>query len=72
MSNVPIEQLEPLRATYCALERGAMLQAAIVIVQFYESVAPALAQLHGIAYPADLARMMSARPKMSRVNFPRL
>jgi predicted nucleotidyltransferase len=58
---LPIEQLVPLQATFCPLERGAMLQAALVIVRFYQELAPPLAQAHGIPYPADLARMMSGR-----------
>jgi hypothetical protein len=58
---IPVEQLEPLQATCCPLERGAMLQAAIVIVRFYQELAPPLAQAHGIPYPADLARVMSRR-----------
>jgi hypothetical protein len=58
---LPIERLAPLAASCCPLERDAMLQAARVIVRFYEQLAPALAQAHGIAYPAELARMMSAR-----------
>ena len=58
---VPVEQLAPLHATFCALERGAMLQSALVIVRFYQELAPPLAQAHGITYPADLDRMMYAR-----------
>jgi len=55
------EQLAPLEATCCALERGAMLQAAFVIVHFYQELAIPLAQTYGIAYPADLERMMYDR-----------
>jgi hypothetical protein len=58
---LPIEQLASLQVTFCPLERGAMLQAALVIVHFYQELAPPLAQAHGIPYPADLARMMSGR-----------
>jgi len=39
---LPVEQLAPLQATFCPLERGAMLQAARVIVQFYQELAPLL------------------------------
>ncbi len=58
---VPIEQLSPLQATICPLERGAMLQAALLIVRIYQELAPPLARVHGITYPADLARVMSDR-----------
>jgi hypothetical protein len=38
-----------------------MLQAALVIVRFYQEVAPLLTQTHGIPYPAELAQVMSDR-----------
>ena len=58
---LPIEQLAPLQASFCLMERDAMLQAALTIVRFYQELAPPLAQAHGIPYPADLARVMSGR-----------
>jgi predicted nucleotidyltransferase len=58
---LPVEQLTPLQATFCPLERDAMLQAALVIVRFYQELAPPLARAHAIPYPADLARVMSDR-----------
>ncbi len=58
---LPIEQLAPLQATFCPLERTAMIQSAQVIVNFYQGVALSLAQAHGLPYPADLARMLSER-----------
>ncbi len=58
---IPVEQLAPLQATFCPMERGAMLQAALVIVQFYRELAPSLAQAHGITYPADLEQVMCDR-----------
>ena len=58
---IPAEQLSPLQATFCPLERGAMLEAALVIVRFYQQLAPPLAQTHGITYPTDLERVMSDR-----------
>jgi hypothetical protein len=58
---LPIEQLSSLQATFCPLERDAMLQAALVIVCFYRELAPLLARTHGITYPADLERMMYGR-----------
>jgi predicted nucleotidyltransferase len=58
---LPVEQLAPLQATYCPLERDAMLQAALAIVRFYQELAPPLAWTHGIAYPNSLERLMYAR-----------
>jgi hypothetical protein len=58
---VSVEQLAPLQATFCPMERGAMLQAALAIVRFYQELAPILARTHGIAYPSDLERAMYGR-----------
>ncbi len=58
---LPVEQLAPLQATFCPLERDAMLQAALSIVRFYQELAPPLAQTHAIPYPADLARLLYDR-----------
>jgi predicted nucleotidyltransferase len=58
---VAVEQLAPLQASFCLMERDAMLQAAFTIVHFYQELAPSLAQAHGMPYPADLARVMSGR-----------
>lgn len=55
---LPVERLSPLRTTFCAMEYEAMLQAAFVIVHFYQTVAPNLARAHIITYQADLERMM--------------
>lgn len=37
---LPIEQLALLEAACCPLERGAMLQAAHVLLRFYQDLAP--------------------------------
>ena len=58
---LPIKQLAPLQATFCPMERGAMLQAALVIVRFYQELAPPLARAHGITYSVDLERVMYDR-----------
>ncbi len=63
---LPVEQLAPLQATFGPMERGAMLQAAHVIVRFYQELAPPLARAHGIPYPADLERVMSDRLEQLR------
>jgi predicted nucleotidyltransferase len=56
---LPVEQLSPLQEAFCPLEQSAMLQAAFVIVRFYQELAPSLARIHGITYPADLERVVS-------------
>jgi predicted nucleotidyltransferase len=58
---VPADELTVLRPTYCPLDRGAMLEAANVIVGFYRELAAPLAQIHAIAYPAELDRVMADR-----------
>jgi len=63
---VPVEQLAPLEATCCPLERGAMLQAALVIVHFYQKLAVPMAQAYGITYPAALERIMYDRLEQLR------
>ena len=60
------EQLAPLEATCCPRERGAMLQAAFVIVHFYQELAIPLAQAYGIAYPGALERIMYGRLEQLR------
>jgi predicted nucleotidyltransferase len=58
---IPVEQFAALQPTCCPLESEAMLQAALVIVRFYQELAPPLARRYDIPYPAALARLMSAR-----------
>jgi len=58
---LPVEQLSPLLASFCPLEYAAMLQAGSVIVQFYQALAPLLAQTHGVPYPVGLERVMLDR-----------
>jgi hypothetical protein len=58
---LPAEQLAPLQATYVPLEREAMLQAARIILRFYQELAQPLARAHGIPYPTQLERVMVAR-----------
>ncbi len=58
---LPIEQAEPLRATFCPLERDALLAAAQIILDYYRSLAPGLAAAHGVDYPAELDALLSER-----------
>jgi len=51
---IPVEQMSPLQATICPLERGVMLQTAFLIARFYQELAPLLAWTHGITYPDGL------------------
>jgi len=55
---LPVEQLSPLQATFCPMERQAMLQAGVVLFRFYKETATALAREHGIFYPLELERLM--------------
>lgn len=58
---VPVEQLAPLQATFCPLERDPMLQAVSNIVRFYQQIAPPLAHAYHLPYPERLSHLMSAR-----------
>jgi predicted nucleotidyltransferase len=58
---LPVEQLAPLQATYCPLERAAMLQAALIVVRFYQELASSLARQHSITYPTGLERVILKR-----------
>lgn len=60
---LPVEQIAVLETTFCPLEKAAMLQAALVILDFYRAVAPPLAQCHELAYPVGLEQVMVARLK---------
>ena len=59
--SVPVEQLAPLKSTFCPMEKEAMLRASLAIVRFYKELAPPLAKTHGIAYPDSLERVMCDR-----------
>jgi predicted nucleotidyltransferase len=58
---LPVARLAQLQESCCLLECEPMLQAARVIVSYYERVAPPLAQAHTIPYPTELARLMTDR-----------
>jgi hypothetical protein len=55
------QDLEALRATFCPLDREAMLEAAGRLVGFYLRTAPRIAIHQGIAYPADLEAVVMDR-----------
>jgi predicted nucleotidyltransferase len=58
---VPVSRLAPLAESCCALEHGAMLDAAGIIIRFYQKFARPLAAAHDIAYPNVLERVMLER-----------
>jgi predicted nucleotidyltransferase len=58
---LPVEQLAPLRATFCALEPAALLAAGQHVFAFYQALAPRLATAYGLSYPAGLAPIFQAR-----------
>jgi hypothetical protein len=60
---MPVELLEPLRRTFCPMERDAMLEAAAVLLNSYKQLARPLAQAHEIAYPEKLEQVMMERLK---------
>lgn len=58
---LPLEQAEPLRATFCPLEREALLSAAQLVLDDCHSLAPELAAAHGVDYPRELDALLSER-----------
>ena len=58
---MPVEQLADLRETFCPMEKGAMLNAVVAIVHFYQELAPSLAHEHALKYPQGLERVMINR-----------
>ena len=69
---LPVEQLSSLQATCCQLEPDAILKATLEIISLHRELASHLAQVHGIAYPAGLDRVMSERlEKLSEAICPR-
>lgn len=59
--DVSAEQLAALQATVAPLEITAIHQAGLVTLQFYQQVAPRMAQTYGIPYPLELERLMVGR-----------
>lgn len=52
--------LAQLRATFCPMERDAMLQSAIMLIAFYQDLAPVLATEYSLAYPTELEKLTLA------------
>jgi predicted nucleotidyltransferase len=57
---LPSDQISKLTETFCALEPDAIRTAAHTLLRFYRDNATLLAQQHGIPYPAELDRIISA------------
>jgi hypothetical protein len=51
---ISTDPLEPLRSTFCQMEREPMLHAAHDIVRFFQERAPVVAATHGLPYPGEL------------------
>jgi predicted nucleotidyltransferase len=58
---IAADRLAALATTFCPPERVALLRAAQALVGFYREVAPPLAQVHGITYPAALEEVICTR-----------
>jgi len=65
---MPVEQLAPLKDTFCPLDKGAMLRAGFVIVDLYRELTTPLAQAYGITYPVALEKVMVERLRKIRDN----
>lgn len=68
---LPAADLEPVRPTLCSTEPVELLRAARAIVRLYQQLAPPLAQVHGISYPAALAHQMQERLERLDTRWPR-
>ena len=55
---IATDPLEPLRSTFVAMERDAMLQAAGEILAFFRERAPRVAEANGLAYPTELDHLV--------------
>ncbi len=53
--------LDPLRSTFGPLERDDLLRAGRDVLAFFRSRGPIVAQANGLAYPAQLDRLVGAR-----------
>lgn len=57
---LPADALLPLRATCCAIEEHALLEAGDALCEFFMALAPALAKAHGLSYSVELERLLRA------------
>lgn len=58
---MPVAELAPLLPSFCAPELPALAAAGLVLVDYYREAATELAAAHGLAYPAELERLLLAR-----------
>jgi predicted nucleotidyltransferase len=57
---LPADALLPLRATCCAIEEHALLEAGNALCEFFMALAPAMAKSHNLSYSVELERLMRA------------
>lgn len=55
---IATDPLAPLRSTFVAMERDAMLHAAGEILAFFRKHAPRVAEANGLAYPTELDQLV--------------
>ncbi len=55
---IATDPLEPLRSTFVAMDRDAMLHAAAKILAFFRERAPRVAEANGLTYPTELDRLI--------------
>ena len=58
---LPSARLEPLRATYCPVQFGPLLDASFVLLAFYKALAVPLAEKHGFVYASGLESVYRTR-----------
>ena len=58
---MPVDHFSVLESTFAPMEKTALLQAALIILRFYQETARDLAGIHRIAYPEKLEQVMVAR-----------
>jgi len=60
---LPVDQLSALQSTFCAMDQDAILNAGVVLVEFYKELASSLASEHALPYPSALEIVMVERLK---------
>jgi molybdopterin converting factor small subunit len=58
---LPAEHLVRLRGTHVPMEERALIEAGLTVVRAYMELAPDLARRHGLAFPAELARIVGSK-----------
>lgn len=67
---LPVERLKPMRITFCGVEPAELLQAGNALVQYYQALAPRLAESHELTYSLALERLLVPQmQKLSRAGY---